>query len=113
MSNHEPVDQRMIRSLTRVIVTALGGIIGLSLAGLAIRAGLFGAQEGATVQTADEALSVLGQIGSAGVGALAGYFTARIVNEHVEDHHSTEPPPVVTRPVDLEPGPDSDDRDAL
>jgi hypothetical protein len=76
----------MINSLTMIVAIALGGIIGITVITTAIAAGIFGASESLTdLRYGDEVVSVLGQIGSAGVGALAGYFSARIINTREEE----------------------------
>jgi hypothetical protein len=67
------------------VLTAVGGVIVLALFTLAVDGGVIGDSSASEFRGGDEVVSVLGQIGAAGVGALAGYFTARIIDERKDD----------------------------
>jgi hypothetical protein len=86
------LNREAIRTLGFIILTALFGIIALSLWGISLRYGLFGATEPETGGVADEALSILGNIASAAVGGLVGWLT----RDYVENKVGTQemPPPV-------------------
>jgi hypothetical protein len=92
MSNRVQLNRDAIRTLGFIILTALFGIIALSLWGISLRYGLFGATEPETGGVADEALSILGNIASAAVGGLVGWLT----RDYVENKVGTQemPPPV-------------------
>lgn len=71
-----------IKALSAIILTALIGIILLSAWGTALRAGLAGGgleEDPLSAGTADEALSILGNIASAAVGGLVGWLTRDMV----------------------------------
>ena len=76
------LDHQIVKALTYIVLMSVGGIIGLSLAALAVDA--LGRES--SINIGDQVASVLGQIASAGVGALAGYFTARTVQREEEQH---------------------------
>lgn len=82
-NNQESIlSSHAIKALSAIILTALIGIIGLSAWSSALRAGLAGGgfEEGALNSgTADEALSILGNIASAAVGGLVGWLTRDMV----------------------------------
>jgi hypothetical protein len=75
---HYSLSKQAIKALGSIILTAIVGIIVLSAWSLALRAGLGGKEEAATAinaGSADEALSILGNIASAAVGGLVGWLT--------------------------------------
>ena len=72
------VDVKMIEALRSIVLVTVMGIIGIAIFTISVTGGIFGTLD-SSFQAADEVISVLGQIGSAGVGALAGYFSARIL----------------------------------
>ena len=75
-TTRQRLNRDAISALFWVILTALLGIILLSGLGLILRFGLFGASEMSNGQSfADEALSILGNIGSAAIGGLVGWLT--------------------------------------
>lgn len=75
-TTRQRLNRDAISALFWVILTALLGIIVLSGIGLVLRFGLFGAAEMNNGQSfADEALSILGNIGSAAIGGLVGWLT--------------------------------------
>lgn len=84
------LNRTAIRVLGIVIITSIIGIIILSFWGLTLRYGLVGAEDATGNTVADEALSILGNIGAAAVGGLVGWLardyieTARLpsVNEN-------------------------------
>lgn len=77
------IDHRVVFSLTLVVALSVSGIIIVSVFTLAIQGGIFGSNPEGTegFRVGDEIVSVLGQISSAGMGALAGYFTARVIEK--------------------------------
>lgn len=75
-TTRQRLNRDAISALFWVILTALVGIIVLSALGLVLRFGLFGAVAGENSNSfADEALSILGNIGSAAIGGLVGWLT--------------------------------------
>ena len=88
-----PLDHNVVRALMFIVLTAVGGVIVLALFTIAIDGGVIGTRGDVEFRGADEVVSVLGQIASAGVGALAGYFTARLIDEHKDDKEPPPPPP--------------------
>lgn len=75
---HYSLSKQAIKALGSIILTAIIGIIVLSAWSLALRAGLGGKEDAATAinaGSADEALSILGNIASAAVGGLVGWLT--------------------------------------
>jgi hypothetical protein len=103
MSTRIQLNRDAIRTLGFIILTALVGIIALSMWGISLRYGLFGATEPETGGVADEALSILGNIAAAAVGGLVGWLT----RDYVENKNGTQemPPPVspadYSRPVEI------------
>jgi len=87
--HHYVLSRQAITALAAVILTAVVGIILLSLWGLALRFGLWGAEASETGGVADEALSILGNIAAAAVGGLVGWLTRDLVIARTE-----EPPKV-------------------
>ena len=76
----ERLSLSVVRSLRWIILLSLGGIICMSFWGLALSFGLFGAEQIDTGPSAtDEAISVLGNIGSAAVGGLVGFLTRDLI----------------------------------
>lgn len=78
--SHTPrqlLNRDAIKTLGIIIMTALIGIIMLSLWGLTLRYGLLSAnpEEAGAAGVADEALSILGNIAAAAVGGLVGWLT--------------------------------------
>ena len=92
MKPPEHLSARAIKSLFWIILTALLGIVLLSLVGSLLRAGVFGmgGQDGFT--SADEALSVLGNIASAAVGGLVGWLTRDLVVTNAKTGEKTTVP---------------------
>jgi hypothetical protein len=81
-----PLSSLAIRALAAIILVALVGIIALSGWGLALRAGLLVSNpEALNGGTADEALSILGNIAAAAVGGLVGWLTRDLVVRDRED----------------------------
>jgi hypothetical protein len=75
---HYSLSRQAIKALGAIILTAIVGIIVLSAWSLGLRAGIAGSEEAATAinaGSADEALSILGNIASAAVGGLVGWLT--------------------------------------
>lgn len=88
--------RKAIRWLAVIIITAVGGIIGLSLWGLALRYGVVGDGLAEGADAADEALSILGNVASAAVGAIAGWLSRDAVERALppdDDTIGAEPPP--------------------
>lgn len=85
MSSRITLNQSAIKALALVILTAIGGIILLSLWGLTLRFGLLGAEQSDGNTVADEALSTLGNIAAAAVGGLVGWLT----RDYVESQRTT------------------------
>jgi hypothetical protein len=77
------LSSQAIRALGAIILTAIAGIIMLSAWSLALRAGVLPSEDEAAAAlnagSADEALSILGNIASASVGGLVGWLTRDIV----------------------------------
>ena len=107
MTKPDNLSRDAIRSLTWIILTALMGIITLSVIGAMLRAGVFTSSEPSDAfTTADEALSILGNIAAAAVGGLVGWLTRDLV---VNGPTSMEEP-VSEFEADLDvAGPDPDD----
>lgn len=75
---HYSLSKQAIKALGSIILTAIIGIIVLSAWSLGLRAGIAGDEKAATAinaGSADEALSILGNIASAAVGGLVGWLT--------------------------------------
>jgi hypothetical protein len=79
MTKPKELSRDAIRSLTWIILTALGGIIVLSLVGAMVQAGWIGDRTEEAFRSADEALSILGNIAAAAVGGLVGWLTRDLV----------------------------------
>ncbi len=75
MSTRQLLNRDAISALYWIILTALLGIIVLSAFGGALRYGLLGSSSGDGFASADEALSILGNIGAAAIGGLVGWLT--------------------------------------
>jgi len=76
----ERLSLSVVRSLRWIILLSLGGIIAMSFWGLALSFGLWGAEDlGIGPSATDEAISVLGNIGSAAVGGLVGFLTRDLI----------------------------------
>lgn len=81
-----------IHALGAIILTSIVGIIVLSAWSLALRAGVLPSEDEAAAAlnagSADEALSILGNIASAAVGGLVGWLTRDIVvrGQQVQDN---------------------------
>ena len=75
----ERLSLSVVRSLRWIILVSIGGIIVLSAWGLALKYGFVGDGQEETADSADEALSILGNIGSAAVGGLVGFLTRDLV----------------------------------
>lgn len=76
------LSSQAIKALAAIILTSLAGIILLSAWSIALRAGIAGANldEGAlNAGSADEALSILGNIAAAAVGGLVGWLTRDMI----------------------------------
>jgi hypothetical protein len=82
-NHHESVlSSQAIKALSAIILTSLIGIILLSAWGIALRAGLAGGgldDSPLNAGSADEALSILGNIAAAAVGGLVGWLTRDMV----------------------------------
>lgn len=75
----ERLSLSVVRSLRWIILVSLLGIVALSAWGLALKYGFVGDGQEETADSADEALSILGNIGSAAVGGLVGFLTRDLV----------------------------------
>lgn len=64
-----------ISALFWIILTAVVGIIMLSALGALLRFGVWGSAPESIQSNTDEALSILGNIGSAAIGGLVGWLT--------------------------------------
>lgn len=98
---HYSLSKQAIHALGAIILTAIAGIIALSAWSLALRAGLGGDEDAAgaiNAGSADEALSILGNIASAAVGGLVGWLTRDMLTRRL----------VVPEPAP-DPGPADDD----
>ena len=86
-----PIDRLLVRALAVIVLAAVASIASITFTALLIDGGVIGNQAGEDgVRTGDEVVSVLGQIASAGVGAMAGYFTARVVERRHHDEQAEE-----------------------
>lgn len=63
-----------VRALYRIIMATILSIAALSLAGVLLRSVVLDSER-LTLGTADEALSILGNIASAAIGGLVGWLT--------------------------------------
>jgi len=111
---HEALSHQAIRALAAIILTAVTGIIVLSAWGLALRAGLAG-DIGADIinaGSADEALSILGNIAAAAVGGLVGWLTrdlmvqTTVARQVVPVDEASEPLDTPQTPQEPRRGPD-------
>lgn len=75
MDDWTQLSRKAIRWLGVIIITSVGGIIALSVWGAALRWGVLGDGLSEGADAADEALSILGNVASAAVGAIAGWLT--------------------------------------
>ena len=75
----ERLSLSVVRTLRWIILLSVGGIISLSLVGIALAYGLFGADAEAREGALDESISVIGNIASACVGGLVGFLTRDLV----------------------------------
>ena len=74
-TTRQKLNRDAISALFWVILTALLGIIFLAGLGALLRYGVFGDAGAESQSVADEALSILGNIGSAAIGGLVGWLT--------------------------------------
>jgi hypothetical protein len=85
------LSSQAIKALAAIILTAVVGIIILSAWALALRSGVLGNDVNEfTSGTADEALSILGNVASAAVGGLVGWLTRDIVARTVVEQPAEE-----------------------
>lgn len=75
----EHLSHSAIRSLTAVILTALAGVIMLTLLSQLLKYGVLGDGNDSLTGVADESLSILGNIASAAVGGLVGWLTRDLI----------------------------------
>lgn len=103
-TTRQRLNRDAISALFWIILTAIVGIILMSLLGMSLRYGLLssGRELDATATTADEALSILGNVASAAIGGLVGWLTRDQL-----DQKDTKLPPEPTAdeialPIDVE-----------
>lgn len=104
-TTRQRLNRDAISALFWVILTSLMGIIVLSGIGLLLRFGLFGASPEAGQSFADEALSILGNIGSAAIGGLVGWLTRDQLSEKDTGFQQLPPEPTeeeVAMPLRIE-----------
>lgn len=79
--NDKTLAYQAIRALRWIILSSIFGIIALSMWGAALRYGIFVQEEldPNSSSSADEALSILGNVASAAVGGLVGWLTRDLV----------------------------------
>jgi hypothetical protein len=70
-----------VRGLYRIILVTVLSIALLSFAGLILR-GLVADEDSLAIGSADEALSILGNVASAAVGGLVGWLTRATLVDH-------------------------------
>lgn len=80
-TTRQRLNRDAISALYWIILMAVIGIIVLSLWGAALRYGVLGNGTPPEGSTADEALSILGNIASAAVGGLVGWLTRDLTAE--------------------------------
>ncbi len=94
MSTRQLLNRDAISALYWIILTALLGIIVLSAFGGALRYGLFGVDvDERGFSNADEALSILGNIGAAAIGGLVGWLTRDQLEARETGYQSLPPEP--------------------
>lgn len=85
----EWLDRMAVRGLYRIIMAAILSIAGLSLTGVVLRAVAVDAD--LSLSSANESLSILGNIASAAVGGLVGWLTRATLEPHPPDDTNRTP----------------------
>lgn len=91
-TTRQRLNRDAISALFWVILVALLGIIILAALGALLRYGVFGDAGADSQSVADEALSILGNIGSAAIGGLVGWLTRDQLDNGGQEQPSGEEP---------------------
>lgn len=84
----DPLHGAAISALFWIVLTAVIGVVVITIVGELVIAGVFGEFNDAATGRTDEAISVLAQIGSGAVGAMAGW----LARDRLLDVNSTTAP---------------------
>lgn len=77
------IDRYLIKAIWTIVLLCVAGIIFLTSLGLW--------QDDSNVKLGDQVAGALSQIASAGVGALAGYFTSRVIQDRRHKENPDDP----------------------
>jgi hypothetical protein len=115
----DPLHGAAISALFWIVLTAVIGVVVITLVGELVIAGVFGEFNDAATGRTDEAISVLAQIGSGAVGAMAGWLARdRLFDANSTGYQQLPPEPTPQEvampapvPADTPEGPLPDDGD--